>query len=229
MIKKIKNAKISTKVIALIVISGLFTLILAGLLFMVISNAVAWFGGDKASDYMRSFTVFTGLLMVLGLSSIIGLGVHVSRSIRIPLKEIVKTIKVIGEGGVEVELHKRADDEFGQIVDALLETVDNVKEDADIAYHIAEGDLSMDVQPRSNIDVLGKAFNKLIVDQNHILGNINEASMQVTTGSEQVASASQSLAQGSTEQASSLEEITATISDIADRTKANASQANNAN
>ena len=43
MIKKIKNAKISTKVIALIVISGLFTLILAGLLFMVISNAVAWF------------------------------------------------------------------------------------------------------------------------------------------------------------------------------------------
>ena len=229
MIKKIKNAKISTKVIALIVISGLFTLILAGLLFMVISNAVAWFGGDKASDYMRSFTVFTGLLMVLGLSSIIGLGVHVSRSIRIPLKEIVKAIKVIGEGGVEVELHKRADDEFGQIVDALLETVDNVKEDADIAYHIAEGDLSMDVQPRSNIDVLGKAFNKLIVDQNHILGNINEASMQVTTGSEQVASASQSLAQGSTEQASSLEEITATISNIADRTKANASQANNAN
>ena len=124
---------------------------------------------------------------------------------------------------------KRANDEFGQIVDALLETVENVREDANVAYHIAEGDLSMDVKPRSDIDVLGKAFNKLIVDQNHILGNIKEASMQVTTGSEQVASASQSLAQGSTEQASSLEEITASISDIADRTKVNASQANDAN
>jgi methyl-accepting chemotaxis protein len=53
--------------------------------------------------------------------------------------------------------------------------------------------------------------------------------MQVTTGSEQVASASQSLAQGSTEQASSLEQITASIGDIADRTKVNAEQANNAN
>ena len=229
MIKKIKNTNIAVKVIALIVISGLFTLILALLLFLVISNAVEWFGGDKADSYIRSFTVFTSLLMVLGLSSIIGLGVHVSRSIRIPLKQIVRAIKIIGEGGVEVELTKRANDEFGEIVDALLETVENIKEDSNIAYQIAEGDLSMDVQPRSEIDVLGNAFNKLIVDQNHILGNIREASMQVTTGSEQVASASQSLAQGSTEQASSLEEITATISDIADRTKINATQANNAN
>ena len=229
MIKKIKDTNIAVKVIALIVISGLFTLILALLLFLVITNAVEWFGGDKASNYMRSFTVFTSLLMVLGLSSIIGLGVHVSRSIRIPLKEIVKAIKIIGEGGVEVELTKRANDEFGQIVDALLETVENIKEDANIAYQIADGDLSMDVQPRSDIDVLGNAFNKLLVDQNHILGNIKEASMQVTTGSEQVASASQSLAQGSTMQASSLEEITAAISEIADRTKVNATKANNAN
>ena len=229
MIKKIRDTHIAVKVIALIVISGLFTLILALLLFLVISNAVEWFGGDKADSYIRSFTVFTSLLMVLGLSSIIGLGVHVSRSIRIPLKQIVRAIKIIGEGGVEVELTKRANDEFGEIVDALLETVENIKEDSNIAYQIAEGDLSMDVQPRSEIDVLGNAFNKLIVDQNHILGNIREASMQVTTGSEQVASASQSLAQGSTEQASSLEEITATISDIADRTKINATQANNAN
>ena len=140
MIKKIKNTNISTKVIALIVISGLFTLILALLLFLVITNAVEWFGGDAASGYIRSFTVFTTLLMVVGLSSIIGLGVHVSRSIRIPLKQIVKAIKIIGEGGVEIEITKRADDEFGQIVDALLETVENIKEDANIAYHIDVND-----------------------------------------------------------------------------------------
>ena len=229
MIKKIKDTKISIKVIVLIVISGLSTLILSLLLFMVISNAVAWFGGDKADSYIRSFTVFTMLLLTLGLSSIIGLGVHVSRSIRIPLKHIVRAIKVIGEGGVDIELKKNANDEFGIIIDALLETVENIKEDANVANHIADGDLSMKVKPRSDIDLLGNALYKLVEDQNHVLGNIREASMQVTTGSEQVASASQSLAQGSTEQASSLEEITAAISEIADRTKVNASQANDAN
>ena len=50
MIKKIRDTHIAVKVIALIVISGLFTLILALLLFLVISNAVEWFGGDKAES-----------------------------------------------------------------------------------------------------------------------------------------------------------------------------------
>lgn len=229
MIKKIKNAKITTKVVSLIGLSVLFMIIFAVLLFMVIGNAVEWFGGDKASNYIRSFTVFSFLVMVLGFISIVGLGVYVSRSIRMSLKQIVKAIKIVGEGGVDVELKKFCNDEFGEIVDALLETVGHIKDDAEVAYQIAEGDLSMTITPRSDIDVLGNAFNKLVTDQNHILGNIKEASMQVTTGSEQVASASQSLAQGSTMQASSLEEITASISEIADRTKVNASQANNAN
>ena len=228
MIKKIKDTRIAVKVIALIVISALFTLILSLLLFLVITNAVEWFGGNKAENYIRSFTVFTMLLLTIGLSSIIGLGIHVSRSVRLSLKQIVRAIKVVGDGGVDVELKKTANDEFGEIIDALLETVENIREDAKLAYQIAEGDLSMKVNPRTDIDLLGKAFNKLVTDQNHILGNIREASMQVTTGSEQVASASQSIAQGSTEQASSLEEITASISEIADRTKVNASQANNA-
>jgi hypothetical protein len=41
-----------------------------------------------------------------------------------------------------------------------------------------------------------------------------------------VASASEALAQGSTEQASAIEEITASIDDVAEKTKQNASQAN---
>ena len=229
MISKIKNTKISVKVITLIGLSILFMLIFAVLLFTVIGNAVEWFGGDKAESYTRSFTVFSFLVISIGLVTIVGLGVHVSRSIRLSLKQIVKAIKIVGEGGVEVDLKKTCNDEFGEIIDALLETVEHIRSDAQVAYRIAEGDLSMTVTPKSDIDVLGNAFNKLITDQNHILGNIKEASMQVTTGSEQVASASQSLAQGSTQQASSLEEITASISEIADRTKVNATQANNAN
>ena len=229
MISKIKNTKISVKVITLIGLSILFMLIFAVLLFTVIGNAVEWFGGDKAESYTRSFTVFSFLVISIGLVTIVGLGVHVSRSIRLSLKQIVKAIKIVGEGGVEVDLKKTCNDEFGEIIDALLETVEHIRSDAQVAYRIAEGDLSMTVTPKSDRDVLGNAFNKLITDQNHILGNIKEASMQVTTGSEQVASASQSLAQGSTQQASSLEEITASISEIADRTKVNATQANNAN
>ena len=69
----------------------------------------------------------------------------------------------------------------------------------------------------------------LLDDHNHVLGNIREASAQVTTGSEQVASASHALAAGSTEQASALEQVSAAIDEIANRTKNNAAEASNAN
>ena len=229
MFSKIKNGKIATKVRWLINFSVLFIVIFAVLLFMVIGNAVEWFGGDKAESYMRSFTVFSFLIIVIALATILSLGIYVSRSIRMSLKQIVKAIKIVGDGGVDVELKKFCNDEFGEIIDALEETVANVKHDAELAYKIAEGDMSMEVEPRTEIDVLGKSFKKLVDDNNHVLGNIREASIQVTTGSGQVASASQSLAQGSAEQASALEQVSASIEDIAQRTKINAEEANNAN
>ena len=228
---KIKNMKVRTKIRVLIGLS-IAVIVLLTMQIVSISEKISTYVGlsaDELAEKSRAVVtqgVVTGLVFEVLL---IAMGIYVSKSIGANLKNIVSAIKVVGDGGVEVDITKTADDEFGEIIDAINEMVVSVKHDARLAYNISEGDLSMDVQPRTDIDVLGMAFKKLVDDNNHILGNIREASMQVTTGSEQVASASQSLAQGSTEQASSLEEITASIDDIADRTKANAAQANNAN
>ena len=231
LIDKIKNMKVRTKIRVLVGLA-IAVIILLTMQIISISEKIGTYVGLSAEELaVKSKAVvvqgvITGLIFEVLL---IILGVYVSRSIGANLKKIVDAIKIVGDGGIEVDIQKVSDDEFGEIIDAINEMVGSVKHDARLAYNISEGDLSMDVVPRTDIDVLGMAFKKLVDDNNHILGNIREASMQVTTGSEQVASASQSLAQGSTEQASSLEQITASIGDIADRTKANAEQANNAN
>ena len=230
-VNKIKNMKVRTKIRVLIGLA-ISVIVLLTMQIMSISKKIGTYVGLSEKELAGKAQavvvqgIMTGLVFVILL---IVLGIFVSKSINANLKNIVSAIKVVGDGGIEVEITKTSDDEFGEIIDAINEMVASVKHDARLAYNISEGDLSMDVVPRTDIDVLGMAFRKLVDDNNHILGNIREASMQVTTGSEQVASASQSLAQGSTEQASALEEVTASIGDIADRTKANAEQANNAN
>ena len=229
--KIMKNMKVRTK-IRLLVGLAIAVIVLFTLQIVSISEKIGTYVGLSAGELEKKANAIVAQGIITGIVFevvIISLGVYVARSIGINLKKIVGAIKIVSDGGVEVEITKDTNDEFGEIIDAINEMVDSVKHDARIAYNISEGDLSMDVTPRTDIDVLGMAFRKLVDDNNHILGNIREASTQVTTGSEQVASASQSLAQGSTEQASSLEEITASIGDIADRTKANAEQANNAN
>jgi methyl-accepting chemotaxis protein len=62
-----------------------------------------------------------------------------------------------------------------------------------------------------------------------VLGNIDIAAEQVTTGSKQVADSTQALSQGATEQASSIEELTASIAQMAVQTKHNALNASQAN
>lgn len=87
---------------------------------------------------------------------------------------------------------------------------------------------TMVVNPESQKDELGNAF-KLLVDENNInMTGIQEASARVGDGSKQVAAASQTLAQGSTEQASAIEQVTASIDDITEKTKRNAEDATKA-
>ena len=223
--KKINDVKLVKKITTIIVLSVIIVSLLCALSMDILNHLSTY----EAAGYNRNAKIFVMVSTIFFEFLIVLCGVFVIKAVKKPLDEIVRAIKVIGEGGVEIQLKKINDDEFGIITDELNAMVESVRKNAKIAAEIADGDLSMEVEPRTGNDVMGRAFKKLVNDQNHVLGNIREASMQVTTGSEQVASASQSLAQGSTEQASALEQISASIDDIAERTKVNAAQANEAN
>ncbi|MBO5459306.1 MAG: methyl-accepting chemotaxis protein [Lachnospira sp.] len=142
-----------------------------------------------------------------------------------PLAELKKTSEELSQGKVDIDLEKYYDDEIGEVVEAYKIIIKNTKENAMIAEKIASGDLTVDVIPRSAQDVLGRAFKDLIETNNNVLAGIKESSFQLSAGADQVASASQALAQGSTQQASAIEQITASMSEIAKQTNENASQA----
>lgn len=150
------------------------------------------------------------------------------RQIAAPTQKLITASQKLAVGDLDVDCQKINDDDLGMLMDEFQILADSTKEQAKLAEMISHGDLTTDVTLRSDKDVLGQALHRLITNNNQTLGNIKESSVQVTVGAEQVASASQSLAQGSTEQASALEEVTASMAEIAERTKANASQANEA-
>ena len=119
-------------------------------------------------------------------------------------------------------------DEFGRLKKDYQKLIDAQKEELKLAEAVANGDLTVTIVPRSDKDMLGYALQKMVEKNLHALSNINESSYQVMTSSSQVASASEALAQGSTEQASAIEQITSSITDIAEKTKVNATHATEA-
>lgn len=192
------------------------------------TNHALELSGEAAENYRRNSGIFTYALGAVTIVIIIIVATTLIRQIRISVEELSDAAKQIAMGRVDIKLIKHSNDEFGQLVDEYTKVIDNIKYQAKVAEEVANGNLTISVNPRSSEDLLGTSLKKLVDDNFHALSNISESGTQVTISSSQVASASQALAQGSTEQASAIEQITASIDEIAEKTKENAEQANSA-
>ncbi len=220
-----KNMKMYTKmIIGFIIIDILVVFVI----WMGYSTAGTIITISNPEKYLNSYKIFSIIMFLIAAVTMGAISISLSRTMRVSVEQLSDAAKDIAEGKVDIKLEKHKNDEFGQLLDEYQIVIDNMRCEAQIAEEVANGNMTVQVTPRSEEDVLGNALKKLVTRNLHAMTNINDAAYQVTTSSSQVASASEALAQGSTEQASAIEQITASISDIADKTKQNAEEANKA-
>ncbi len=184
---------------------------------------------QKVNYNLTILTVVVVIVAVVAIFIAFAYGMVLIKAISAPIKKITDAAKKLAVGDVDVDCQKIHNDDLGELMDEFGAMAEATKEQARIADVISQGDYTMDVKPRGDRDVLGKSLRKLVLDENVTLNNIKEAGAQITVGAEQVANASQALAQGSTEQASALQQVTASMDEVTQRTKDNATQASQAN
>ena len=183
---------------------------------------------DIVADQNQTMKILLVIILAMLLFGV-AMAIIIIRSIRIPLQEMEEVADKLAMGDIDVVVKKHNADEIGRVADSMTAMIANIKKQTEAAQQMAAGNLTYEMVPASDKDVLGYALKKIFDDNNHALINMKEAASQVSSGSEQVAAASQALAQGSTEQASSIEEITASINEIAVMTRTNAEDAGKAN
>jgi len=197
-----------------------------------ISSIVSELAKEAAEEANHARTAGEVVVLIVGVVVLIlavALGVYVVKDIRGPLDETVEVVEKISIGDINVSIKKRKENEFGKLADTLTKLIEREKNVSDHANAVSQGDLTIQVRPAGDMDVLGNSLKRLVVENNRTLVNIREASAQVGVGSSQVADASQALAQGSTEQASALEQVTASINDVTEKTRVNAQNATKVN
>lgn len=220
-----KNMKIHTQltigftIIGLILILSLYFGYTSAVHMTTVANQESFL-----SNY-RIFMIFEFIVMLVITSTI---SIKLTSSIRKSLIEVKKVTDSLAVGKIDIKIEKHSNDEFGVLLDDLQKVVDNIREDADNAVAMADGDLTIEVHPKCSEDIMANALKKLLEGNQYGIGNTRDAASQVATSSSEVAHASEALAQGSTEQASAIEQITASIAAVAEKTKENAVQANEA-
>jgi methyl-accepting chemotaxis protein len=125
----------------------------------------------------------TNLTIVLGsLGSFVLLslaGVFLTRNIAVPLGELSAAARKIASGDLSVQLSSSSrSDEVGVLTETFQEMMISLGQMANVAEQISAGDLTIEVKPKSDKDVLGKAFTQMTGS----LGQMAKVAEQISEG-----------------------------------------------
>ena len=156
-------------------------------------------------------------------------------AIAAPIQEASSVLQEIAKGNLQIKMEGEYNGDHAEIKHALNETIENLQsyvgEISRVLADIGNGNLDQHISAdyKGDFVEIKDSLNSISMSLSEALGEINQAADEVASGARQVSDASQSLSQGSTEQAATLEELTASITVIANQTKQNAASANQAN
>jgi methyl-accepting chemotaxis protein len=111
-----------------------------------------------------------------------------------------------------IDVHSR--DEMGRLADSFRGMVDYLNGMADAANAIAQGDLTKEVRPRSEQDVLGVAFQRMAANLRDIIAELQEGAQQLSAASQQIVASVSQRAASATERAAAIAETTATVDEV---------------
>lgn len=152
-----------------------------------------------------------------------------------PIREASNVLQDLAQGNLHTMVMGAYKGDHAKIKEDLNQTVVSLEayvgEITGTLEEMGRGNLNQEITAefRGDFAAIKNSLNDINRQLSTTLSDIDEVSAQVETGAIQISDSGQALAQGTTEQASSIQELTASIEEVADETKSNAVRANEAN
>jgi methyl-accepting chemotaxis protein len=173
---------------------------------------------EASASADKTFKWSVGVSLVFTLLAI-AIGAIVAyltaKSITQPLTHLITVAREIGDSGdlnQNIDIHRN--DEIGALATTFNNLVAYLKEMAGVSMAVAEGDLTVEVVPRSKRDTLGNAFLRMSHGLQEIVRTTRDSAGQVSAGSNQVAGAADESAKVSVQASSAIEEVTSTMHEM---------------
>jgi methyl-accepting chemotaxis protein len=149
-------------------------------------------------------------------------------AVLLPINEAVKILKEVSKGNLQVELAGDFTGDHAVIKDALNETISSLNRYiGEISYvlsEIAAGNFDTGITSEYPGDfvALKNSINLIIDSLSNMLLDIGTASGQMAAETLQLSQGSQAISEGAAKQAASIDELTGSVSQIAEQTRQNA-------
>ncbi|MFW6415036.1 MAG: methyl-accepting chemotaxis protein [Thermodesulfobacteriota bacterium] len=142
-----------------------------------------------------------------------------------PLNVTAEYVDRISKGDMPDKITEEYKGDFNEVKNNLNMLIDGMTEITNVAQEIAFGNLTVEVEKRSEQDELMEALQTMVNDLSSIAMDVQTAADQVATGSEQISSSSQKLSEGAQEQSSTVEEVSSSMEEMTSTVNQNAENA----
>jgi methyl-accepting chemotaxis protein len=156
----------------------------------------------------------------------------------VPVEEIGEVLSQMSEGMLSARVVGKYNGELAQIKDSMNKTLDSISgyisEMSNVLSKVSKGDFGISVTGdyKGDFIIIKQSINNITLSLNNLLGDmltqVDTAAESVTEGAKQISGASRNLSSAATEQAGSVEELTSSVAQIAEKSRVNAQNADDA-
>ncbi len=155
------------------------------------------------------FGLVAGFITLLFVS--IGIYYMTRRHISRPLEEISQKMVAISKGDVNQSINYTSEDEIGTVARAFGELTEYLKNISKSAEHIANGDLTVKHKIRSEKDLLGKSFVRMIENLSQLIKEVTDNSASLVSAATQIASSAEQTSKGAIDQSEQVSQVSAAV------------------
>ncbi len=174
------------------------------------------------SEFNSDLTSTNLILLSTFFIGIIAIGftiVFFTDKILKPLTNLTHVAERIADGDTkaEIDMHNISEhtkDEVGQMTLSFYRMVNTIKHNVAVVKRVADGDMTVFVDIRSEEDELGKSLYRLVQSNDKMYADMLNIASQVTTGSQQIAHVNQCVSESSIKQVRRIEELAQTIEQV---------------
>lgn len=167
-------------------------------------------------------------LLLAALVTAAAIGWVLSRLITVPFKKVMGMAEHIAKGDFTQRLGMQHRDEVGLLAQQLDMMAERLARQSGFVENIAQGHLEHKVELASDKDQMGHALQHMSDSLNDLVSRVQTSVEQIDADSQLVSHANQTLSHGATQSAASIEEISASMVEMASQTKMTAENANQA-
>jgi methyl-accepting chemotaxis protein len=153
----------------------------------------------------------TRLIQIIGMAIAIVVSlagaIFLSNSIIRPLLAVNKAASGIAVGDLDQQVDSTSTDEVGALAKSFQKMIVYLQDMASAANSLADGNLAVEVNPRSERDVLGIAFQKMVGNLRYLISNLNENSNGLTDASIELARSAEESSQVSSQIAVTMQQV----------------------